>query len=141
MSTTYCLWITDLNTFSAYVVGDNKDAAILLIHDVFGWTFPNLRLLADHFAKEANATCYLVDLYVSSCLLPSLVVDLLSLASPHAIARHNTRPQTKTFTPSLASTAKSSSPIRLPTKKSARTSTSWPSSAATVRTQHTSSVP
>lgn len=46
----------------AYIVGDNKDAAILMIHDVFGWTFPNLRLLADHFAKEANATVYLADL-------------------------------------------------------------------------------
>lgn len=67
------------NTPPAYVVGDNKDAAILLIHDVFGWTFPNLRLLADHFAKEANATCYLVDLYVSTCLF--LLLPVLDLPS------------------------------------------------------------
>jgi hypothetical protein len=52
------------NTTKAYVTGDNKDVAVLLIHDIFGWTFPNLRLLADHFAKEANVTVYLPDLYV-----------------------------------------------------------------------------
>lgn len=48
----------------AYVTGDNKDAAVVILHDIFGWTFPNLRLLADHFAKEANVTVYLPDLYV-----------------------------------------------------------------------------
>ena len=45
-----------------YIAGNNKDRAIVIIHDVFGWTLPNLRLLADHFAKEADATCYLPDL-------------------------------------------------------------------------------
>lgn len=33
------------------------------MHDVFGWTFPNLRLLADHYAKEADATVYLPDFF------------------------------------------------------------------------------
>lgn len=46
----------------AYVSGTNKDVAIMVIHDLFGWTFPNLRLLTDHYAKEANATAYLPDL-------------------------------------------------------------------------------
>ena len=45
-----------------YVTGTSKSAAVLLVHDVFGWTFPNLRLLADHFAKEADATVYVPDL-------------------------------------------------------------------------------
>lgn len=45
-----------------YVTGDNKDVAIMIIHDVFGWTLPNLRLIADHFAKEVGATVYLPDL-------------------------------------------------------------------------------
>ena len=45
-----------------YVTGDNKDVAILIVHDVFGWTLPNVRILADHYAKEANATVYLPDL-------------------------------------------------------------------------------
>jgi hypothetical protein len=45
----------------AYIAGTSKNAAILMIHDIFGWTLTNLRLLADHFAKEADATVYLVD--------------------------------------------------------------------------------
>lgn len=52
-----------LDKNKAYITGSNKHAAVLLIHDLFGWTFPNLRLLADHFAQEANCTCYVVDLY------------------------------------------------------------------------------
>jgi hypothetical protein len=45
-----------------YVTGASKVAAILLIADYYGWKFTNLRLLADHFAKEADATVYLPDL-------------------------------------------------------------------------------
>jgi hypothetical protein len=55
-----------LDKNKAYITGSNKQAAVLLIHDLFGWKFNNLRLLADHFAKEANCTCYVVDLYVRS---------------------------------------------------------------------------
>ena len=50
-----------LGNNKCYVTGDNKDAAVLLVHDVFGWTLPNLRILADHYAKEANVTAYLPD--------------------------------------------------------------------------------
>lgn len=46
----------------AYISGANKDAAVMFIHDAFGWTFKNLRLLADHYAQEADATVYLPDL-------------------------------------------------------------------------------
>ncbi|KAL8798152.1 MAG: hypothetical protein Q9182_006903 [Xanthomendoza sp. 2 TL-2023] len=46
-----------------YIAGDNKDVAILLLHDIFGWTFNNNRLLADHFAKEINATVFLPDFF------------------------------------------------------------------------------
>jgi len=52
---------TTLGDNKAYVAGTSKSAAILIIHDLYGWTFTNLRLLADHFAKEADATVYLVD--------------------------------------------------------------------------------
>ncbi|TKA77570.1 hypothetical protein B0A55_06640 [Friedmanniomyces simplex] len=50
-------------TFSnqAYVTGSNSDAAVMLITDVFGWDFINNRLLADHFAREANVTVYMPD--------------------------------------------------------------------------------
>jgi len=54
-----------LGNNAAYITGTNNDAAVLLVHDLFGWTLNNSRLLADHFAKEANCTCYLVDLCVS----------------------------------------------------------------------------
>ncbi len=46
----------------AYVTGSNSDAAVMLITDVFGWDFINNRLLADHFAREANVTVYMPDL-------------------------------------------------------------------------------
>jgi hypothetical protein len=45
---------TTLSKNKAYVAGDNKDAAILVISDI--------RLLADTYAKEANATVYVPDL-------------------------------------------------------------------------------
>lgn len=51
--------LADKNT---YVTGSNKDVAIMIVHDLFGWTLPNLRLLADHYAKEADATVYMPDL-------------------------------------------------------------------------------
>lgn len=46
----------------AYITGTNKNAAVMVIHDIYGWTFPNIRLLADHFAEECNATVYVPDL-------------------------------------------------------------------------------
>lgn len=56
--------VKKLGTHDAYVVGSNTEIAILIIHDVFGWTFTNTRLLADHYAREVNATVYVPDLYV-----------------------------------------------------------------------------
>ena len=47
----------------AYITGDNRDAAIILIPDLFGWEFPNVRLLADHIAREAGATAFVPDLF------------------------------------------------------------------------------
>ncbi|ORY87804.1 Alpha/Beta hydrolase protein [Protomyces lactucae-debilis] len=52
---------TKLASMDAYVTGDNKDRTILICPDIFGWKLNNTRLLADHFAQEANATVYLVD--------------------------------------------------------------------------------
>ena len=45
-----------------YVTGANKDVAILVVHDLWGWTWQNMRLLADHYATEAEATVYVPDL-------------------------------------------------------------------------------
>lgn len=44
-----------------YVTGSNQDVAIMMIHDLFGWTFENIRILADHFADEVDATVYVPD--------------------------------------------------------------------------------
>ncbi|KAF3026751.1 hypothetical protein E8E14_014812 [Neopestalotiopsis sp. 37M] len=46
-----------------YITGNNPDKAIMIIHDLFGWTFNNLRLLADHYARETGATVYLPDFF------------------------------------------------------------------------------
>ena len=51
-----------LGNNNAYVTGSNSNVAIMLIHDMFGWTFPNTRVLADTYAKEVDATVYVPDL-------------------------------------------------------------------------------
>lgn len=47
----------------AYITGTIKHVAILVIHDIFGWEFPNTRLLADHFAREVGATVFVPDFF------------------------------------------------------------------------------
>ena len=54
---------TTLGDLDCYVTGSNPESAVLIIHDIFGWTLKNTRLLADHYAQEANITVYLPDLY------------------------------------------------------------------------------
>ena len=46
----------------AYVTGSNSDVAVMVIADLFGWTFINERLLSDHYAKEADVTVFMPDL-------------------------------------------------------------------------------
>ena len=55
--------IAKLASNDVYVTGDNPDKAVLLIQDLFGWTFANARLLADHYAKEADTTVYVPDFF------------------------------------------------------------------------------
>ncbi|KAL4864557.1 Alpha/Beta hydrolase protein [Aspergillus spectabilis] len=52
-----------LATNNAYITGTNPNVAILIVHDMLGWSFPNVRLLADHYATEANATVYVPDFF------------------------------------------------------------------------------
>ena len=35
---------TTLNSSNAYVAGDSKDSAVLILTDIFGWKLPNIRL-------------------------------------------------------------------------------------------------
>ncbi len=53
---------------SAYVTGTNPSAAVLFVHDLFSWSFPNARLLADHYAREANVTVYIPDFFGGEAL-------------------------------------------------------------------------
>ncbi|KAI4641129.1 hypothetical protein J4E93_008007 [Alternaria ventricosa] len=64
-----------LDNIDCYVTGDNKDAAILIITDIFGWTLPNIRILADHYAKEANATVYVPDVFGGEVVDPDAMSD------------------------------------------------------------------
>ncbi|KAF2202443.1 alpha/beta-hydrolase [Delitschia confertaspora ATCC 74209] len=83
---------TKLGDLPVYVAGDNKSAAILIIHDLFGWTLPNVRLLADHFAKEANATVYLPDFYEGEVVEPDAMSNPEKRAAFDVMAflgRHN----------------------------------------------------
>ncbi|KAL3469132.1 Alpha/Beta hydrolase protein [Aspergillus californicus] len=58
-----------------YISGNNPDIAILFIADLFGWTFPNVRLLADHFAREIDATVYVPDYFGGEILDFDLIAD------------------------------------------------------------------
>lgn len=60
---------------NVYVAGDSPDTAVLIIHDLLGWTFPNARLLANHYAREANATVYLPDFFGGEVLNPEPILQ------------------------------------------------------------------
>ncbi|KAI1411826.1 dienelactone hydrolase family protein [Hypoxylon sp. FL1857] len=83
--------VSKLNDNDVYITGDNADAAVLLVHDVLGWTFPNARLIADHFAREINATVYLPDFFGGEIVDPEPILagdfskfDLASFAKRNA---------------------------------------------------------
>jgi len=71
----------------AYITGTNKDAAILIVHDAFGWTLINTRILADHFAKEANATVYLPDFFGGEVLNQDLLTSAFGKGDQEAMAK------------------------------------------------------
>ncbi|KAL9072325.1 MAG: hypothetical protein Q9161_003644 [Pseudevernia consocians] len=64
---------TKLGKIDTYVTGSNKEVAIMIVHDIYGWTFPNARLLADHYAKEADATVYLPDFFGGEVVTPDVL--------------------------------------------------------------------
>lgn len=57
-----------LANINTYITGSNPSAAVLIIHDLFGWDFPNVRLLADHYAREAEVTVYVPDFFYGDSL-------------------------------------------------------------------------
>jgi hypothetical protein len=56
---------TELAGLKCYRTGSDPKVAIMLIHDLYGWTFINTRLLADHLADEVGATVYVPDWLVN----------------------------------------------------------------------------
>ncbi|KAI9159085.1 Hydrolase tropI [Paramyrothecium foliicola] len=61
------------NPAVGHLDGSNLNVAVVLIPDLFGWAFTNSRLLADHFAREIDATVFVPDFFGGE----SLPLDLL----------------------------------------------------------------
>ena len=59
-------------------VAANKRPAVIFLVDIFGWKFPNLRLLADNYAKAGNFTVYIPDIHEGD----SLDIDFLQSVEP-----------------------------------------------------------
>ena len=55
--------IGKLGNNDAYITGNDSQVAILFISDLFGWSFNNVRLLADHIASETEATVFVPDFF------------------------------------------------------------------------------
>jgi len=45
----------------------------MVVADIFGWKFTNLRLLADHHAKAVDATVYLPDFFGGQVISPQIL--------------------------------------------------------------------
>ncbi|KAK5652157.1 hypothetical protein OQA88_10799 [Cercophora sp. LCS_1] len=65
---------TTLANRQCYTTGTNPSISIFIIHDLLGWTFPNVRLLADHYAREVNATVYVPDFFGGEVLSHELIL-------------------------------------------------------------------
>ena len=59
-----------------------EDTLIILATDVFGYTLPNSRVLADKFTKETSALCVIPDMFNGSELPPSLMDSMEPLMIP-----------------------------------------------------------
>ncbi|KFA69758.1 hypothetical protein S40285_06002 [Stachybotrys chlorohalonatus IBT 40285] len=83
--------IDKLAGLNVYVAGNDSEDAVLFIHDLYGWTYPNIRLLADHFAKEANVTVYVPDFFDGEVLSFDLIdaEDWAGLDVPGFIGRNS----------------------------------------------------
>ncbi|KAH6641149.1 hypothetical protein F5144DRAFT_545235 [Chaetomium tenue] len=58
---TYIAYPPSTTTTTPQTTPPTTANAILYIHDLLGWTFPNARLAADALARATNATVYLPD--------------------------------------------------------------------------------
>jgi dienelactone hydrolase len=83
--------ITKLSNNNTYITGTNPSKAVLIIHDALGWTFPNVRLLADHYAQEANTTVYVPDFFGGEVLSSEILIhgDWRELDMPSFMKRNS----------------------------------------------------
>lgn len=83
--------VSALGKNPAYVTGSNADVGVLLIHDAFGWQFPNVRLLADHVAHEVGVTVYVPDFFGGEELPTDKLIkgDLAGFDIPAFMARNS----------------------------------------------------
>lgn len=66
---------SNLADLPTYITGSNSHSAVLYVHDALGWNFSNARLLADHFAKEADVTVYMPDFFGGESLDETAVLE------------------------------------------------------------------
>lgn len=68
---------TKVANLDTYVAGESssKDRAILIISDIFGWTLPNVRLLADQYAQETSSTVFVPDFFGGEVIDPDAMSD------------------------------------------------------------------
>ncbi|KAF2014722.1 dienelactone hydrolase family protein-like protein [Aaosphaeria arxii CBS 175.79] len=67
--------IAGLNTYVAEPENGSKEKSIVFLVDIFGWTFPNVRLLADSYAK-AGFTAYIPDVHQNDSLPIEFLQDV-----------------------------------------------------------------
>ncbi|KIH90257.1 esterase [Sporothrix brasiliensis 5110] len=71
--------------YNAYIAGKSSSAAVLFIHDVYGWENPNARLMADHYARQTGVTVYVPDFFHGEVLRRS---DHPELADAEFLKQH-----------------------------------------------------
>jgi len=76
--------IGGLSTYVAEPEGGSTSKTVIFLSDVFGWKFPNVRLLADEYAK-AGFYCYIPDLHQGD----SLAIEFLQDVEPPLKVREN----------------------------------------------------
>ncbi|KAL9582742.1 MAG: hypothetical protein Q9212_003125, partial [Teloschistes hypoglaucus] len=66
-----------LGGIDAYITNtpENKEIAIMIVADIFGWTFDNTRILGDHFAKDVGATVFVPDFYDGEVIPKETLMD------------------------------------------------------------------
>lgn len=84
---------TKLGGLDCYVAGSGStDSGVLVIADIFGWTLPNARLLADSIAAETRSTVYMPDYFHGEVIDPDMMSDPAKRAKfdlPAMLARHS----------------------------------------------------